>query len=171
MSLVAAVTTTVLANWKPWEGKPLLPTSGQAAAVPHVPQAKGPDRPHDHTHGESGSDSPLLGCRVKEEAGQTVKVVRVPPGSLAAQLGLEPGDLIETVSHDKIDSIQELEIRLARLNRLVPGAVTVFRGGQKLFGDLRMGSDERLTVLKPLRTKDGAVPAAAAGNRVAGFRD
>jgi Do/DeqQ family serine protease len=86
--------------------------------------------------------SPFLGARVAnlspaladelrlDSAGEGVAIVEVPDGSVAANVGFKPGDLIVAVNGERIASTQDLERATKNPKRL--WRVTIRRGGQQI---------------------------------------
>jgi len=88
------------------------------------------------------SRSPFLGAKVAnlspaladqlriDSASEGVAIVEVSDGSVAANLGFKPGDLIVSVNGERIDSTQDLERAIRNPKRL--WRVTIQRGGQQI---------------------------------------
>ena len=82
---------------------------------------------------------PRLGLRVRDGAGG-VEIGAVHPGSLAEQVGLRPGDVIEALDERPIRSADDLERLGEQLQSGPVPSVRVRRGGERL--TLRLSGED-----------------------------
>ena len=92
----------------------------------------------------------LLGCTATE-ADKTVRIAEVPPGSTAALLGLIPGDIIEEVDIHRIETPENLSVRLAQSRLFFHTTLEVRRGNTSLRGAVTLASENSLMVQRPLQ--------------------
>lgn len=93
----------------------------------------------------------LLGCMVCD-TDKRVCVTEVPPGSPAALLGVIPGDIVDEVGSQRVDSAATLSDRLGQCRRFLPTAIDVRRGDTVLRGKVTPSSDGSLKVQRALQS-------------------
>jgi len=97
-----------------------------------------------------GKLCPVLGCRLDEEA-DGLRILHVPPGTVAAQFGLMPGDVIEKINARPLQTTEDLAAAVARTGPFQSHEFHVRRGETRLEGDFRFRTDSAPTVRSPLR--------------------
>ncbi len=97
----------------------LTPFFGRGPAIPGAPQVQGGLQPV-VPWGTTRTD--VLGVMVREEA-EGLRVLEVLPGTIAASVGLEPGDLVLGVGGKRVRTT--LDVRAALEARAPAGAVIV----------------------------------------------
>lgn len=124
----------------PGSGLPTGPSPGPFSGPPVVGKL---------TNLQRATTCDILNCDVRVQ-GDHVVVTVVRPGSVGALLGLVPGDVIEMVDQQAIDSPAKLETSLAHSRYLFSTTIRVRRGNATLTGEVHQRTDNRLAVRRPL---------------------